>query len=150
MVQALIGEGFAELGGARLRSLVGLRRPAELTEAGARLAAGLRSKRSDVPGVLAAATLALVADPDRYDRQNVGEGALLEVLALVPRGPRAATATAPQRAARDSTAGHDLFDLLRAAHRPAAGRRTPAGGTRAGAGFTPGAPGCVRDSADDR
>ncbi|OLZ73593.1 hypothetical protein AV521_05950 [Streptomyces sp. IMTB 2501] len=116
VVQALIGEGFEELGGARLRSLVGLRRPAELPGASARLAAGLRSKRSDVPGVLAAATLAFVADPARYDRQNVGERALLEVLALVPRGPRAATATGPQRAARDSAAGHDLFDLLRAAH----------------------------------
>ncbi|MFF7309175.1 hypothetical protein [Streptomyces sp. NPDC008137] len=112
VVRALVGDAFEELGGATLASLVGLRRPAELEEARLRLCAGLRSGRSDVPGVLAAATLAFVGDPDEYDRKSLGERALREVLSLVPQERRAASAAEQVLAARDHATGSDLFDLL--------------------------------------
>ncbi|MCF3134919.1 hypothetical protein [Streptomyces olivochromogenes] len=118
VVDALTGTGFEELGGATLPALLGLRRPAELHDASRNLLAGTGSRRNDVPGVLSAATLAFVADPDAYDLKkgydpkNAGERALSEVLALVPKGPRAAAASPPRRAERDALAGHELFDLF--------------------------------------
>ena len=112
VVNALIHDGFPELGGASLISLVGLRDPAQLTEAGLRLRTGLRTKRNDVPGVLAAAALAFLDAPDDYDAQAVGTRAQSEALSLVPKGPRAASAAEGLLAARDSAAGQDLFGLL--------------------------------------
>ncbi|MFE1292462.1 hypothetical protein [Streptomyces sp. NPDC058751] len=112
VVAALTGEGFAELGGATLGSLIGLRRTDGLGEAVDRLLAGLWSRRGDVTGVLAAATLAFVRSPRLYDGQGVGDRALAEVLSLVPDGPRAAPAPDTEPARRDDTAGRELLDLL--------------------------------------
>ncbi|MET9407412.1 hypothetical protein ABZX90_16860 [Streptomyces sp. NPDC002935] len=112
VVAALTGEGFPELGGATLSSLIGLRRTAGLKESIDRLLAGLQSRRGDVTGVLAAATLAFVRSPQGYDEQCVGDRALREVLSLVPDGPRAATLPDAMLAQRDSAAGQELLDLL--------------------------------------
>ncbi|GAA2308908.1 hypothetical protein GCM10010234_60940 [Streptomyces hawaiiensis] len=112
VVHALIHDGFPELGGATLASLVALRHPDQLEQASLRLRNGLRSGRSDVPGVLAAAALAFLDAPDAYDDHAVGTRALHEVLSLVPQGPRAASAAERLLALRDSAAGRDLFDLL--------------------------------------
>ncbi|MFD9461589.1 hypothetical protein [Streptomyces sp. NPDC060027] len=112
VVAALAGAGFPELGGARLGSLIGLRRTGGLEEAIGRLLTGLESRRRDVPGVLAAATLAFVHSPQKYDEECVGDRALGEVLALVPDGARAAALPDAMLAQRDSAAGRDLLDLL--------------------------------------
>ncbi|MFF0534301.1 hypothetical protein ACWDF1_22535 [Streptomyces coelicoflavus] len=112
VVHALINDGFPELGGATLASLIALRHPGQLEQASLRLRNGLRSGRSDVPGVLAAAALAFLDAPDAYDDHAVGTRALQEVLSLVPQGPRAASAPERLLALRDSAAGRDLFDLL--------------------------------------
>ncbi|MFF3376081.1 hypothetical protein ACFYXF_24390 [Streptomyces sp. NPDC002680] len=112
VVNALIGVGFRELGGASLASLIGLRNSTQLTEASRRLCTGLRTKRNDVPGVLAAAALAFLDAPDAYDVQAVGMRAQNEALSLVPKGPRAASATEKLLVARDSAAGLALFGLL--------------------------------------
>lgn len=112
VVHALIHDGFPKLGGATLASLIALRHPDQLEQASLRLRNGLRSGRSDVPGVLASAALAFLDAPDAYDDHAVGTRALHELLSLVPRGPRAAPAGEKLLALRDSAAGRDLFDLL--------------------------------------
>ncbi|MFE2531521.1 hypothetical protein [Streptomyces sp. NPDC059371] len=112
VVAALTGEGFTGLGGATLGSLIGLRRADGLDEAVDRLLTGLWSRRGDVTGVLAAATLAFVRSPRSYDEHDVGDLALTEVLSLVPDGARATPAPDSAPAQRDDTAGRELLELL--------------------------------------
>ncbi|MGP3999400.1 hypothetical protein [Streptomyces sp. 8N706] len=114
VVKALITKGFDQLGGATLGSLIGIRTPDRLVTAARRLLDGLSTGRTDVPGVLSAAALAFVSDPQGYDDACVGRRAMREVLRLVPEGPRAAAADPDVLAARDSRVGTRLIDLLSA------------------------------------
>ncbi|MCL6671612.1 hypothetical protein [Streptomyces panaciradicis] len=129
VVHALIHDGFPELGGATLASLVALRHPDQLQQASLRLRNGLRSGRRDVPGVLAAAALTFLDAPDAYDDHAIGTRALQEVLSLVPRGARAGSVAENLLALRDSAAGRQLFDLL---HRDAAPQQLVARSSRIG------------------
>ncbi|MFJ2476171.1 hypothetical protein ACIOWI_24855 [Streptomyces sp. NPDC087659] len=111
VVVALTGEGMAELGGRTPRELFGLRRPEALTVSVDRLLKTLPSGRGDVPGILAAATLAFMAEPETYTERGVGERALDEVLALVAHAPRVGT-DSDLRVHRDTASGNALFDAL--------------------------------------
>ncbi|MEU8972479.1 hypothetical protein AB0D11_24940 [Streptomyces monashensis] len=81
--------------GLRGLSLVGLLVPerasagAAVSQGARRLLAGGPSRCSSTAGVLAAAALAFRCDPAAYDRRDVGERAVSEVLALRAAGTRA-------------------------------------------------------------
>ncbi|SDN22616.1 hypothetical protein [Streptomyces wuyuanensis] len=111
VVAALTGEGLAELDGRTPQDLFGLRRPEGLTLTVDRLLNTLPSSRGDVPGILAAATLAFMTAPDSYTERGIGERALNEVLALVAQTARADT-DRDLRAQRDAASGNALFDAL--------------------------------------
>ncbi|MFH8926672.1 hypothetical protein ACH4D4_06415 [Streptomyces pristinaespiralis] len=112
VVAALLGNGLTELGGRTLASLIGLRRPGGLADSRERLRSRLSSGRRDVPGVFAAATLAFVHDPDAYQKAAVGERAMRDVLALVPKGPRGGAGAGDLAVRRDAALGRELAGLL--------------------------------------
>ncbi|MEU9284278.1 hypothetical protein AB0D57_05985 [Streptomyces sp. NPDC048275] len=112
VVQALVGDGFEELGGARLGKLIGLTAPEKLCDSVDNLLGGVATGRSDVPGVVAAAALAFVRDPRGYDRSATDSRARREVLRLVPDGPRSAPGGPAELAARDAAAADALLELL--------------------------------------
>lgn len=112
VVTALTAEGLDELGGRTPQRLFGLRRPQTLPLTVDRLLNAVPSGRGDVPGVLAAATLAFMKEPDAYVEREIGERALDEVLALVAQGPRAGTDHNTTHAHRDTASGRALFEAL--------------------------------------
>lgn len=124
VARALTDGGYEQLGGLSLPALLCPRpRPdagpeyAGTVEAG-RLLSGMPSRHARVPGVLAAAALAFLTDPEAYDARAVGAHATAEALALRPRGPRrtpAAATTAPDMAAT----GRRLLAALREGPREA-------------------------------
>jgi hypothetical protein len=88
--------------GLRGLSLVGLLVPerasagAAVPEGARRLLAGGPSRCSSTAGVLAAAALAFRCDPAAYDRRDVGERAVSDVLALRAAGTRAGGGPEPR------------------------------------------------------
>ncbi|WP_406405091.1 hypothetical protein OH805_38300 [Streptomyces sp. NBC_00879] len=120
VVRALIDTGLEELGGKSLASLLALRKPQSLPSACDFLRTDkMLSRRRDVPGVLAAATLVFVDDPAHYDTKKVGERAFNEVLELVPKGPRITELVKEDTlVARDISAGRELINHLLQSHSP--------------------------------
>ncbi|WP_447039726.1 hypothetical protein [Streptomyces sp. DSM 118878] len=116
VARALMDGGYERLGGRSLPALLCPRpRPdaapeyAGAVEAG-RLLSGMPSRHARVPGVLAAAALAFLTDPEAYDARAVGPLAMAEALALRPRGPRR---TPPPTDPAAAAAGHHLLAALR-------------------------------------
>lgn len=132
VVRALLSDGMRELGGKGLRELIGLRRPADIPEEVARLRNALRTRRRDVPGILATATLAFVADPSAYEAAGIGERCMNEVIGLRQKGKRH-TVSGGHGGSRDSRAGDALFELLHD-RAEASGPRVPPARTAPGSG----------------
>ncbi|MCF3124171.1 hypothetical protein [Streptomyces silaceus] len=117
---ALLDGGYERLGGASLPELLAPRRPMpgafreypDMVHAG-RLLAGVPSRHQRIPGVVAAAALAFMTDPDGYDSRRVGARATAEALGLRPKGPRADVPRTPARgAAPDAEPGRLLLGAL--------------------------------------
>ncbi|WP_031170433.1 hypothetical protein [Streptomyces durhamensis] len=100
---ALTTGGWSGLGGLTLTELLAPVRPpggADVSEGARRMLAGGPSRCSSAAGVLAASALAFQQDPAAYDRRDVGERAVTEVLRLRSAGTRAAPAADPSAAHR--------------------------------------------------
>jgi hypothetical protein len=86
----------------------------QVREAAELLLAGLPSGRGDVRAVAAAAGLAFIQDPRRYEAARVGDQALADILDLRPVGPRAGAAADDEAALRRRRreAGRHMFELI--------------------------------------
>ncbi|GAB7187264.1 hypothetical protein ATKI12_7095 [Kitasatospora sp. Ki12] len=112
VVRALTADGYAELGGRTLPSVLTCAEAWEPEVAAGRLLAGMPSGTADARASLASAAAAFARDPAGYDAMGVGRRVVREVLDHRPKGPRAAT-PAPEAADRRATAaGHLLAGLL--------------------------------------
>ncbi|MEV0125292.1 hypothetical protein AB0I16_27770 [Streptomyces sp. NPDC050703] len=116
VARALVDGGYDQFGGRSLPELLCPRpRPdAEPEYAGTveaeHLLSGMPSRHKRVPGVLAAAALAFLADPEAYDARAVGARATAEALALRAGGFRRTPAVTVHDAA---AAGRRLLSVLR-------------------------------------
>ncbi|KOV61824.1 hypothetical protein [Streptomyces sp. MMG1121] len=116
---ALVTGGWSGLRGLSLAQLLAPARASGGPDASAgarRLLAGGPSRCSSAAGVLAAAALAFQRDPAAYDRQDVGERAVAEVLRLRTAGTRAGAAPDPgdeePRRRAHTEAGHAVLAAL--------------------------------------
>ncbi|MGO9278813.1 MAG: hypothetical protein ACLP3Q_14965 [Streptosporangiaceae bacterium] len=92
-VRAILDEPYAELGGQTLGVVLASPAVAGAEEGAPRLLAGVSSGRLDVRA--AAAALAFIRSPEDYDRLQVGESAIREVLSQRPVGPRLGPTSRP-------------------------------------------------------
>ncbi|MFH9613653.1 hypothetical protein ACH4MM_07845 [Streptomyces pratensis] len=111
VVNAVLSQAMQELGGRTLPSLIGLHRPGGVPQEAERLTKSLRTTRRDVPGIIAAATLAFVNDPSVYGAAEIGERCINEILDLRIDGKRDIS-DVEHKERRDFLAGNQLFDLL--------------------------------------
>ncbi|MFB8180411.1 hypothetical protein ACFC8N_31100 [Streptomyces sp. NPDC055966] len=106
VARALTTGGWSGLHGLSLAGLLVPERAsagATVSEGARRLLAGGPSRCSSAAGVLAAAALAFRCDPTAYDRRDVGERAVTEVLALRASGTRAGAGPEPPDEQRHSS-----------------------------------------------
>ncbi|OIJ98524.1 hypothetical protein [Streptomyces monashensis] len=118
VARAFMTDGWSGLQGLSLAELLVPERAsagAAVPEGARRLLAGGPSRCSSTAGVLAAAALAFRCEPAAYDRREVGERAVSEVLALRAAGSRAGGRPEPRNEERHSGAHHAAGRALLAA-----------------------------------
>jgi hypothetical protein len=110
LVENLLTFDFPQLGGCLPQALQCAQLP-QVRATAALLLAGLPTDRGDIRAVAAAAGLAFLWDPRRYQEIHAGEQALIDMLNLRPKGPRA-TMDDDEMARRRRAAGRAIFDMI--------------------------------------